>query len=203
MGFYKKYRLPILITVGVLSSFIISIAIDKIMKKLKSKNLIVKGNFTALNCDELHAFQSTSGKIVGNMNVIVNKALEEFYQSGKNPTIEKVNVIMDAKNLKVSWEVEISESKDKKAWVGFTSRGSAGSNAFVRANSVSAGQDPKTILKKIKSTFNEDDAEIKTIFELFYNMSNTGTALGKCPTRQFFYGYTKPKKFPPILKKIS
>ena len=103
---------------------------------------------------------------------------------------------MDANKMKVDWEVEISESKDGKAYVGFTSRGSAGGGAFERAVAKSTGQDPDTILSKIKSKMNEPEAELKKVYELFYNMSNTGKSLGKCPTRQVFYAYTKPKQYP-------
>jgi hypothetical protein len=156
----------------------------------------ISGSFTAKNCDELHAFQGTNGKLIGGMNTKVNEGLEKFYMQGKNPIVSDVKIKMDADKMKVDWEVEISESKDGKAYVGFTSRGSAGSGAFDRAISVSTKQDPASILNNLKSKFNEPNAEIIKVFELFYNMTNKGKSIGKCPTRQVFYCYTKPLKYP-------
>jgi hypothetical protein len=198
MSFYQKYRVPILVGTALVSSVLVAIAIDKIIqRRKKGKKVKVSGSFKGKNCDELHAFQNTGGRTIGGMNTKVNEALEKFYADGKNPIVSDVKVVMDAKNMQVDWEVEISESKDGKAWVGFTSRGSAGATAFERAVGVKYGQDPDTILKKIKSKFSEPNAELEKVYELFYNMTNTGKALGKCPTRQVFYAYTKPNKFPP------
>lgn len=197
MSFYQKYRVPILITTAIVSSVVVAIAIDKIMKRKGGKKVKVSGSYTAGNCDTLHAFESTHGKTIGGMNTKINRALEEYYNSGKNPIVSDVKVTMDADKMKVDWEVEISESKDGKAYIGFTSRGSAGGGAFERAVAKSTGQDPETILSKIKSKMNEPNAELKKVYELFYNMSNTGKSLGKCPTRQVFYAYSKPKQFPP------
>ena len=41
----------------------------------QSSPVIVSGNYTASNCDELHAFQGSGGKVIGNMNVLVGKKL--------------------------------------------------------------------------------------------------------------------------------
>lgn len=196
MSFYQKYRVPILVGTALVSSVLVAIAIDKLMKRKSGKKVKVSGSFKGSNCDELHAFQNTGSKVVGGMNTKVNEALEKFYEDGKNPIVSNVKVVMDAKNMKVDWEVEISESKDGKAWVGLTSRGSSGATAFERAVGVKQGQDPDSILRKTRSRYNEPNAELKKVYELFYNMTNTGKALGKCPTRQVFYAYTKPDKFP-------
>lgn len=197
MSFYQKYRVPILVGTALVSSVLVAIAIDKLMKRKGGKKVKVSGNYKAKNCDELHAFENTHGRTIGGMNTKINAELEKFYASGKNPIVSDVKITMDANKMQVDWEVEITESKDGKAYVGFTSRGSAGSGAFERAVAVSTGQDPATILKKIKSKFDEPNAELKKVYELFYNMTDTGKALGKCPTRQVFYAYTKPEKFPP------
>jgi hypothetical protein len=196
VSFYQKYRVPILITTGVLSSVLVAIAIDKIMKRKFSKKVKVSGSFTAKNCDELHAFEGTNGRKIGGMNTKVNEALEKFYNEGKNPIVSDVKVTMNAEKMKVDWEVTISESEDGKAYVGFTSRGSSGGGAFERAVAKSTGQDPETILTKLKSKISEPTAELKKVYELFYNMTNTGKSLGKCPTRQVFFSYTKPKAYP-------
>lgn len=200
MSFYQKYRIPILVGTTLLSSVVIAIAIDKLMKRRKGgKVMKVNGSFTAKSCDELHAFEGTHGRTIGGMNTKINRELEKLYKSGKNPVVSKVNVVMDAKNMKVDWEVEITESKDKKAWIGFTSRGSSGdASAFTRAVSSATGQDPATILSKLKKSYNEPSMELKKVYELFYNMSDTGKVLGKCPTRQVFYAYTKPNDYPSL-----
>jgi hypothetical protein len=200
MSFYQKYRVPILIGTTLLTSVVVAIAIDKIMKRVKGGNVVkVNGTYRANSCDELHAFEGTHRRTIGGMNTKINAELEKYYKAGKNPIVSKVNVTMDAKNMKVDWEVEITESKDKKAWVGFTSRGSSGNaSAFERAVSPSTGQDPATILSKLKKSYNDPSIELKKVYELFYNMSDTGKVLGNCATRQVFYAYTKPKNHPSI-----
>ena len=50
-------------------------------------NLNVSGSYTASNCDELHAFQSTGGKVIGNMNVIVGNKIKELNSNGINVNI--------------------------------------------------------------------------------------------------------------------
>lgn len=187
-----------MIATTLVTSVVVAVAVDRLMKRRKGKNnMKVSGSYTASNCDQLHAFEGTNGKLIGGMNTKVNAELEKFYKTGKNPIVSKVSVTMDSKKMKVDWEVEISESTDGKAWVGFTSRGSAGnSTAFERAVSPKYGQDPDSILKKIHQ--NEPKAEIKKVHELLYNMSEAGKVLGGCATRQIFYAYTKPQKFPSL-----
>jgi copper chaperone CopZ len=164
-------------------------------KKNKMKPVNVEGSFKAANCDELHAFESTHGKTIGGMNTKVNAELEKIYAQGINPEVTSVEVNMDAKNMKVDWKVTIEESKDGKAWVGFTSRGSSGSGAFIRANGKAVGQDFDTVLKKVRDVKDEPNAEMKLVKDFLYNLSTSGTATGKCPTRQLFYTYTRPIKF--------
>lgn len=165
-------------------------------KKNKMKPVTVEGSYKAANCDELHAFESTHGKTIGGMNTKVNAELEKIYATGTNPEVTSVEVNMDAKNMKVDWKVTIEESKDGKAWLGFTSRGSSGPGAFVRANGKSVGQDFDTVLRKVRDVKDEPNAEMKLVKDMLYNLTATGTATGKCPTRQLFYTYTRPIKFP-------
>lgn len=150
--------------------------------------VVVSDTYTAKNCDELHAFQSTSGKVIGNMNVTVGNKLEEIYNSGINPKPVKVNVTVTG--MKVSWSVTIDKSNDGKSWVGFTSRG-AGCNADVynRAVSSSQGNDMKSAKQKIMSTYGESDIEIEVVNDFEYEDDKNGF-------RQVFYRYTKPSKYP-------
>jgi hypothetical protein len=158
--------------------------------------MIVEGTFKGGNCDELHAFQNTGSKVVGGMNDKVRAKLEELYAQGMNPEVKEVWIEMDAKKMEVKWKVEIAPSKDGKAWVGFTSRGSAGATAYDRAVGKAQGQDFDSVLKKVRERSNEPNAEMGLVLDYLYNLNRKKETLGKCPTRQLFYKYTKPKAFP-------
>lgn len=146
------------------------------------------GSYVANDCDELHAFQSTGGKVIGNMNVIVGKKLEEIYNAGINPKVTNVKVRVS--EMKVNWSVTIEESNDGKAWVGFTSRGAGcGNDVYDRAESSSSGNDIGTLSDKIRSTFGENKISIEVVNDFIYEDDENGF-------RQIFYRYTKPSKFP-------
>jgi hypothetical protein len=162
----------------------------------KRNTMIVEGSFKGRNCDELHAFQSTSGRVIGGMNDKVNEKLKELYDKGINPEVKEVFVEMDADKMEVKWKVKIGQSKDGKAWMGFTSRGSAGRTAYERANGKHVGQDFDSVLKKVRKSINEPNAEMKLVLDYLYNLNPNKESLGKCPTRQLFYKYTKPNKYP-------
>lgn len=189
----------VLILTGMAISVVATLVVLYVVKKTKKmKRVFVDGEFKANNCDELHAFEGTNGKTIGGMNTKVNAELDRLYKQGYNPKVTKVEVDMDAKEMKVKWKVTIEESKDGKAWIGLTSRGSSGANAFERAVGKNVGQDPETIKGKLKSKYEEPMLDFVKVDELFYNMdSKTGKSLGSCPTRQVFYAYTKPNKYPP------
>lgn len=185
---------------GVLYTFLglaTTISIIYLIKIIaKPKKVIVKGSYKANNCDELHAFESTHGKVIGGMNTKVNSALEDFYKKGFNPDITDIKVNMDSKNMQVNWEVTIEKSKDKIAWIGLTSRGASGDNAYQRANGKSVEQDADSILKKLKIKYSDNEIVLTPVFDFLYNLDKNGKYLGKCPTRQIFYKYSKPENFP-------
>ena len=157
----------------------------------------VNGEFVGKNCDEFHAFQGSGGRVIGGMNDKITIELNKLHKQGINPQVTEVDVIMDSATMKVKWKVKIEPSKDGKAWVGFTSRGSGGDkSAFTRAVSKSTNQDFDSVKKKISEMINEPNMEMKAIKDLLYNFTKDGKVLGKCPTRQIFYVYTKPSKFP-------
>ena len=115
-----------------------------------------KGSYTASGniprvgiCDELHSFQGTRRCIepkvyeadgsckkesvdVGNMNVILKDLLYDMYDNGYNPIV--TNVMVTVTGGKVEWEAQIEKSTDGKAWVGFSSRGSADDLATAKTN---------------------------------------------------------------------
>lgn len=179
---------------GVLVAIVGSYLIYRLIRK--KRTMIVEGTFKGANCDELHAFQNTGTKVVGGMNDKVRAKLEELYAQGINPEVKEVWVEMDAKKMEVKWKVEIAPSKDGKAWVGFTSRGSAGATAYDRAVGKSVGQDFNSVLKKVREKSKEPNAEMELVLDYLYNLNRKKETLGKCPTRQLFYKYTKPKAFP-------
>lgn len=161
---------------------------------VEQKKLVatVSGTYTANNCDELHAFQSTGGVVVGNMNVLVGQKLEELYNKSINPEPVRVNVQVDG--MTVRWSVDIAESTDGSAWVGFTSRGAGCNNDVMnRAESVSAGNDMVKLRQRVMSTYGESDIELEVVNDFVYRNPENGF-------RQIFYRYTKPSKFPPKLK---
>ena len=164
----------------------------------QSSSVVVSGNYTASNCDELHAFQSTKqiingkqvSKIIGNMNVLVGKKLEELYKGGMNPMVSKVDVSVNG--MSVNWSCTIVPSPDGKSWVGFTSRG-AGCNDDVinRAESVSRGNDMESAKKRIMTTYTESNIDIHKVNDFIHKG-------GQNSFRQVFYRYTKPNSFPPV-----
>lgn len=198
-SFYSKYRIPIIVTTALLSSVVIAYAIDRVVLKKgkKMKPIKLSGSYKASGCDELHAFESTHGKTIGGMNTKVNAKLKELYKQGINPEVVDVQANFDTKNMTATWEVTIASSKDGKAWVGLTSRGSSG-NASAYTRAVSAqGQTPKDILKKVSENNGDSSAELKLVKDWLFNFDANQKILGSCPTRQLFYAYTLPTKYPP------
>jgi hypothetical protein len=179
------------IAVGLIAIYVVYRLIRK-----KMNTIIVEGTFKGANCDELHAFEGTHGKTIGGMNTKVNAELQKLYESGINPDITDVWVEMNATKMEVKWRVTIEPSKDGKAYLGLTSRGGSGASAYDRANGKSVGQDADTILKKVKDRYYEPNAELVLVKDFLYNLNTKKQSLGKCPTRQLFYKYTKPKAFP-------
>ena len=156
----------------------------------QSSSVVVSGNYTASNCDELHAFQGSGGKVIGNMNVLVGKKLEELYKGGMNPMVSKVDVSVNG--MSVNWSCTIVPSPDGKAWMGFTSRGAGCNNDVInRAESVSQGNDMGTAKQRIMTTFNESNIDIQKVNDFVHKGGNNSF-------RQIFYRYTKPNSFPPV-----
>lgn len=166
------------------------------LRKKKMSHVTVLGEYKGSNCDELHAFENTNGRMIGGMNTKIQAELERLYNQGYNPEVTEVNVDMNSKTMTVKWSVKIEESRDGNAWVGITSRGSSGNDAFTRAVSAKVGQDYLSIKKKTETKHNEPNIEMKQVKDLLYNLDKNGKPLGGCPTRQVFYVFTKPNKFP-------
>lgn len=82
-------------------------------------NLTISGNYTASNCDELHGFQGTGGKTIGDMNGIVGNKIKEWNKQNINVKPESVEV--EVNGMTVNWTVNFVESDIN--YNGFTSRG--------------------------------------------------------------------------------
>ena len=156
---------------------------------------ILTGSYLPQNCDEVHAFQSTGGKVVGNMNVIVGDELNKLWSQGAKPKVTNVKVtavtgVPSGSGVKIEWEVKIEESNDGRAWLGFTSRG-AGCNSSIdtRAESVASGNDVGSLKSAINSAYGETfgPATIEKVNEVKL------AGLGINSFKQIFYRYTKPK----------
>lgn len=170
---------------------------------------VVKGTYTAKDCDELHAFESTcpskqfdkngkcigETKLVGEMHTKMLEKLNALYGNGHNPKVSNVNVSVNGNT--VSWECTIVESADGKAWVGFTSRGAGCNNDIVaRSTSSAVGNDLNSLRGRINARYGEPDIEIEEA--KVYTYDGGGNSF-----RQIFYRYTKPKNFPPYKNKQS
>lgn len=150
---------------------------------------VVTDSFTANDCDELHAFEGTGGKIVGGMNEKMRIKLDAIYKKGINPKVSKVEVSVNG--MTVTWTCTIVESTDGKAWVGFTSRGAGCNNDIIaRATSAVVGNDVDTIKVRIDKTYKEPIIEIEEVNDFIYDGGGNSF-------RQIFYRYTKPKSSPP------
>ena len=152
--------------------------------------LKVSCGFKAENCDELHAFQNTKKKKeggapdemepvdIGNMAIIVKQWLDYFYSKGIKPEVSDVDVQVNG--MQVDWNVTISESKDGKAWIGFSSRGAGCDGELTRAESnFKKGQE------KINGKY--PGCEIVKIKTITHTDPGNGF-------HQIFFKYTKPSE---------
>jgi hypothetical protein len=145
----------------------------------QTNTLTVSGNYTATNCDELHAFQSTGGKVIGNMNVIIVDKIKEWNSTGIK--VKPINVTVNVNGMTVSWDVTFVKSDVN--WVGFTSRG-AGCNQSIdtRAGNDSINNGPKSVVDALKKQGKTVD-KIEVINDYKYNGGNNSF-------KQVFYRYT-------------
>jgi hypothetical protein len=151
------------------------------------------------DCDSAHDF------LKHNMGDIVSKGLEEVYKSGGKPIVTDVTVTVDygkgSTSFKVNWSVSIGESKDGKAWLGFTTRGSGcGDEIELRAGNDSARY--KNGIQNVKSRviekYNEPNTEVKQLEKPFtftdpINPKKTDKE-DSYSFKQFWYVYTKPNR---------
>ena len=146
-------------------------------------SVVVKGEYivpkgTPNMADALHSFERRqSDGFGGRMSTKIREALVKMYKEGVNPEVTDLKVNVDSKNYKVTWEAKLEPSRDGKAYIGFTTFGSAGDGADARAK----GQ-----LEGMKDRVGGEDYKIVLDFK-----NPTGIYI-----RQFFYKYTKPTEYP-------
>jgi hypothetical protein len=127
------------------------------------------------------------------MNIKVGKVLTDLYNAGINPTVVSVEVTVTGPVVK--WTVTIDKSTDGKAWVGFSSRGSAGSLAVATENfNGNSNTNPPTVglLENIKINFPSDanSVELVDVTDFINRTSRIGTKT--CNFWQKFAKYTLP-----------
>jgi len=155
----------------------------------QTNSLSVSGDYTAKDCDELHAFESTR-KIdkktnkevrvpIGEMHSKVANKINEWNSKGIN--VKPISVNVSVNGMTVNWTVTFEQSDVN--WVGFTSRG-AGCNEDVdyRAGNDAIDNGPKSIIKNLadkKKTL----GKIEIVDTFKYNGGNN-------TFKQVFYRYT-------------
>ena len=153
----------------------------------QTNSLSVSGSYTAKDCDELHAFESTKKEIngqeetvtVGEMHTKVGNKIKEWNSTGIN--VKPISVNVSVNGMTVNWTVTFEQSDVN--WVGFTSRG-AGCNYNVdyRAGNDAIDNGPKSIMRNLTKQ-NKTLGKMEIVDEFKYNGGNN-------PFKQVFYRYT-------------
>jgi hypothetical protein len=175
----KHKNLWLAIGVGALTIFVLSL-----FNKKKMKPIILKGGYivpkgTPNMADALHSFEKRKVDGFGGlMSTKIKAKLRELYHTGINPDVTNLKVVVDSSKYSVEWEATIEPSKDGKAYVGFSTIGSAGGGADARA---------KSQIEAMKKWVT--GAEDYTLVLDFVNPKGVYI-------RQYFYKYTKPSEYP-------
>jgi hypothetical protein len=173
-----------IVAISVVALTLVGVAFVILRSRKKSKGVFVKGEYsvpenTPNRVDALHSFESRkSDGFGGKMSTKIKEEMMKFYQKGINPDVSDVKIDIDSVNYKVKWSAKVHESKDGKAYIGFTTFGSAGSDADSRA----IGQ-----FEGVKQRVGGEDYKLVLDFK-----NPKGIYI-----RQFFYKYTKPNEYKP------
>jgi hypothetical protein len=144
----------------------------------------VSGTFTSNDGDTAHNFKNLEDKL--------GPVLKEVYDMGINPKITNISAkITKSENnqFTTSYSATVGKSNDGKAWMGFTSRGSFGTDYERRADGQIDGStnlDGNTLEQKLKSNLSAGEMEIITTYKD-----------SSVPVKQYFVQFTKPQQFPP------
>ena len=161
--------------------------LEKRLFNEQSNSLLVSDSYTAEDCDELHAFESTKRTIngqvvtvtVGGMNTKVANKINEWNSKGIN--VKPISVDVRVNGMTVSWTVTFEKSDVN--WVGFTSRGAGcNDNVDYRAGNDAINNGPKSVVDRLK-TKNKTVGKIEIVNDFKYNGGNN-------TFKQVFYRYT-------------
>lgn len=173
-----------IVAISLVALTLVGVTFVILRSRRKSKGVIVKGEYSVPEnipnrVDALHSFESRkSDGFGGKMSTKIKEEMMKFYQKGINPDVSDVKIDIDSVNYKVKWSAKVHESKDGKAYIGFTTFGSAGSDADSRA----IGQ-----FEGVKQRVGGEDYKLVLDFK-----NPKGIYI-----RQFFYKYTKPNEYKP------
>jgi hypothetical protein len=138
------------------------------------------------DADLLHSFErrkvDKQGAYIGTQ---IERELKKVYAAGINPDVVNFTLSVNSKAYSVTWSATIVESKDGKAYVGFSTRGSAGGGSDRRALSQ---------VGPLKQQLTKNGAQDITQVLDFTNPTGI-------PIRQYFFKYTIPNKYPPFTTK--
>jgi hypothetical protein len=153
-----------------------------ILEQTVSLPVTVNGSFISYDGDSAHNFKELELKL--------DVLLPRIYNSGINPKITNITatITKDKKTFTTTYSATINKSDDGKAWMGFTARGSFGSNCAQRAKGQITGTenvDGRSLEQKLKG-IGAGEIEIITVVE----------DLG-VPFTEYFIQFTKPQKYPP------
>jgi len=171
----------------------------------QTNSLSVSGDYTAKDCDELHAFESTKrgdeSIKVGEMNTKVANKINEWNSKGIN--VKPISVNVSVNGMTVNWTVTFEQSDVN--WVGFTSRGAGcNDNVDYRAGNDAINNGPKSIIKnladkkktlgkiEIVDTFKYNGGN-NTFKQVFYRYTLVDKTSGNKPTPQPSQTNTKPQ----------
>lgn len=151
----------------------------KTESKKVTKN--VSGSFTSNDGDSAHNFKELETKL--------GQVLVEMYNSGINPKIKTIDasITKSDNQFTTTYNATVGNSTDGKAWMGFTSRGSFGTDYKKRADGQISGSenaDKRSLEDKLK-TIGAGDIEVITTYED-----------PSVPVKQYFVQFTKPKEYP-------
>ena len=139
------------------------------------------------DADLLHAFErrksDKKGALIGTQ---IEEKLKKLYDDGINPDITDLKLNVDSKNSTVTWSATIGESKDGKAYMGISTRGSTGGSSEKRA------LDQVGPLKQQLSSKGYQDITPITFDGKDHFVNPSGNAI-----HQYFFKYTDPDKYPP------
>jgi hypothetical protein len=148
----------------------------------------IQGSFSSTDEDSAHKLTK--------MEKEIDDILPKIYEMGINPKMYDVSLEIKKTNdnsFTTTYSLKIDKSDDGKAWMGFATRGSIGSDYEKRADGQISGkenQDGKSLEDKLKGI-----GAIEII-----PISNSPIVDKNVPFKQYFFQFTKGK-YPAITSK--